>query len=467
MKIKKFLLAVFLFSLPQSLSAQEIIDRCFSNEEVVNTILEHVKDKDPNALKALPTCFKLDRKLILQAVLIDPSTFQYAEEILHGDESFVKRLLKISPDILQYASPRLRADRNFMEHATYLSRNALQYADPKILNDRLFMKRMIEIDSKNYMLASARLRSIPEFAQMAFSDNGMLLSFAPEKIKADKKLVKIAVISNVSALAFASDALKKDKELLKIASKKTTIDKDNLAKFIRENYLVKEKKKNLGLILGNQAKFFAKNKIINRNYVTKWQRHLNFHNGHVDEETRLMTADSRNYPILWKQDFRRYPDLVKKIEKFFFNRQLDNVTVENLSTTFLWKIKEKPLTLAFNLYLLRDSTDFDLGPDFVDVTSLTVIAQKQKNKWHLTVVEVIFDNETKVEVAYENGHKKYVLWDLYKNDKFDQNPKIIFKVEDRLNEYFEIFEEQHGGKYQMIYRVDGITPPKAAPVRGN
>jgi len=457
MKLVKILsiTVFFLFQFP--VFAQEATQDCFTNDEITNRILRHVEQKDPKAIKSLPDCFKLDRTLILKASLIDPTTFEFAAQILKEDESFVRRLLKVNPQILQYASPKLRANPIFMEHATYLNREALQYADPKLLNNKLFMQRMIKIDSKNYMLASERLREIPEFAEMAFLDNGLLLSFAPDKIKADKKLVKIATKSNNSAFAFASDQLKKDKELLKLSEKKSSINQEELGKFLRENYVTQEKKKNLGFIIGNRDKFFKKNKLIGRNYVTKWQKNLNFYDdGQFSEEMRLMTVESRNYPILWRQDFRKYPDLIKKIEKFFTNHNIDESTIENLSTTYLWKIKSEPLTLAFNIYLLRDSKDSELGPDFADVTSLTAIAQKQKGKWHMTVVEVIFDSEIKVDVIYQNGHKKYVVWDLYKNDKNDKNPKIIFKIEDRFRDYFEIFEEQSGGKYQMIYRVDPL-----------
>ena len=93
----------------------------------------------------------------------------------------------------------------------------------------------------------------------------------------------------------------------------------------------------------------------------------------------------------------------------------------------MWKVKGNPLTLAFNLYLLRDSTDADLGPDFVDASSLTAIVTKRAGKWEMTVVEVIFDSEEKTKISYEDGLKHYVLWDLYLNDKKDKNPKIIFK----------------------------------------
>ena len=168
----------------------------------------------------------------------------------------------------------------------------------------------------------------------------------------------------------------------------------------------------------------------------------------------MIASDSRNYPILLKKDFHKYPDLIKKIENFLESHHVDESAINSLLTTYFWKIKNSPATFAFNLYLIRDSNDVDFGPEFSDVTSLTAIVQKHKNKWEMTVVEVIFDSEVKTEVGYLNGHKKYILWDLYKINKSDKNPKLIFKVEERFKEYFEIFEEQTGGKYKMIHRFE-------------
>lgn len=455
MNIFKTLLIVIPFLLPVKILAQETDPNCFINEDMVNRILQEVEKKNPQAISSLPECFKLNHELILKAAIIDPTQFQYAAPTLKEDENFVRRMLKVSPQILPFASPKLRADQDFMERATYISRTALQYADPNMMDNRLFMKKMIKIDSKNYMFASGRLREVPEFAEMAFSDNGLLLEYAPSKIKNDKRLVTIALKSNSSAFEFASENLKKDPELIKISTVKTSIkSKKDLEDFLQKNYITADKKKNLGLVISNQAKFFPKNKFIDRNYVTKWQRGLVFHDDRIGEDLRLIAADSRNYPILWKEDFSKYPDLVKKIENFFLKHNIDRITIDKLSTTYLWKIKAKPLTLAFNLYLLRDSKDVDLGSDFSDVTSLTAIVQKQKNHWEMTVVEVIFDSEIKIDISYPNGHKKHVLWDLCRVDKNDVNPKLVFKVEDKFKEYFEIFEEQNGGKYQMIDRFE-------------
>jgi hypothetical protein len=456
---QNLVIAVFLFFSFNSF-AQNSSQYCTITKEFTDQILQQVKNKNPDALKTLPDCFKSDRDLILKVVLIDASQLQNASEILKEDENFMHRLLKISPEILQYASIKLRLDPTFMENSTYLSRNALQYADPKLLDNKLFMKKMIKIDSQNYVFASNRLKEIPELAQMAFLDNGALLISAPQKIKADKSLVKIAVESESSSIAYASDEIKNDKDF-KFAQKdySPALDK-NLETFLEKNYISQDGKKNLVPTIGNRAKFFPKNKIIERNYITKWQGSLGADNEKIDDDLRLISARSRNYSNNWKSDLRKYPELIKKIEKFFLNHKIDQNTIDNLSLTYLWKIKDKPLTLAFNLYLLRNSSEADFGQKFSDVTSLTGIVQikpegkkKDKNKIEMSVVEVIFANEIKTDINYPNGHKKYVLWDLYKPNNNNKNLKIIFKVEDRFQEYFEVFEEENNGKYKISHRT--------------
>jgi hypothetical protein len=395
---------------------------------------------------------------MLQVALLDPLQFQYAGISLKSDPIFIKRLIKFSPEILQFASAEILSDKDFMERATYISRNSLQYAKPALLDNKPFMKRMITIDSQNYVFASPRLKEMTDIATIAFSDNGALLSSAPLKVRENKNLVKIAVQSNHMALGYASLDLQENKELKTIAKRDPSLlDRDKVSDFLKENYLEKEKKKNLGSSIGNQAKFFKDNQIIDRNYITKWQRVLDFSGSEVDEDLRLIAAESRNYPISWREDFAKYPGIVKKIEGFFRNHQIADNVIDNLKTLYFWKIKDKPQTYAFNLYLLRDSNEIELGPDFANVTSITAIVQKTPKKWNMTIVEVIIDSEVRTNLAFSNGHKKYALWDLYTTDYKDKNPKIIFKVEDKFNQYFEIFEEQSGGKYQMVYRVDLLS----------
>ena len=432
---------------------------CQIDHNVSSLILNEVRKKNPEAIRGLNNCFKFDHNLMLKAAIIDPDQFQFAADTLQSDENFVKRLIKVSPQALKYSSPKLRSNADFMERATYISRESLQFAAPVLTDNKLFMRRMIKKDPNNYKFASDRLKELTEFAEVAFEDDGMLLEFAPQKIKSDKNLVKIATNSNRHAIKFASDELQKDKKFKFKAEAISQINKPELEKFLQDNYTIREKEYNLGFLVIGKAKEFNENQIINRNYITKWQGDLRFSNRINNDDLHLIAADSRNYQILWQEDFSEYPNLIKKIENFLSNRNVDKNAISSLLTTSLWKIKDDPKTIAFNLYLLRDSNDIDLGLEFADVTSLTAIAQKHGNKWEITVIDVIFDREVKTDVGYENGHKKYILWDLYKIDEKDQSPKLIFKVEDFFREYFEIYEEQIGGKYKMIHQFEPSYMP--------
>lgn len=441
------------YAIPESYNAIFISEDCSVKNDVMDKILAEVKKKDPEAINSLTGCLKSNRKLIFQVALIDPAQFQYAADILREDENFIYRLIKTNPEILKYVAPQLRLNEEFMKLSTYLNRDSLQYADPKLLDNKLFMSKMIVIDYKNYIFASNRLKEIPELAKMALNDNGLYLANAPEKIRDNKELVKVAISSNIAALQYASERLKKDKELQKLAKKSSIISEEKLEEFLQKNYLDDSGEKNIGPVISNRLKFFPKNKIVDRNYITKWQKLFKYDNNSLKEEVHLISADSHNYATSWKEDFKKYPDLIKKIEEFFLSHQIDQSTIDSLSTTYLFKVKSNPLTLVFNLYLLRDSGDDELGPDFANVTSLTAIMQKSKNKWKTTVVQVIFDSEVKMDIAFKDGHKKFDLWDLYLVDKKDKNPKVIFKTEERFREFFEIFEEQNGGKYQSIYKT--------------
>jgi len=432
-------------------------NKCPVDNLAAENILQAVKNHDPNAISSLSSCLKYNHKIIFQACLIDPSQLANSDEIFRGDENFVGRLVKVNPEILKYISSSLKDDANFFERMTYISRNALKYGDEKLLNNRIFMERMIKSDERNYIYASNRIKEIPEIAAEALSNDGTLLEYAPDSIKDNRAMVKIALKSDLESIKFASKRLQNDIEIkLIVGPKKEKISEDALIKFLQKHYVKEEKKKNIGLVLDKETKFFKTNRIIDRNYITKWQRVFKFNSVELKENLHLITAESRNNPSHFSDDLKKYPSLVKKIRKFFLQRQTDEDTVDNLSLTYLWKIKDKPLTLAFNVYLVRDSHDTELGFGYVSATSLTAIVQKTKNDWKMTVVDAILDNEVKADVAFEDGLKQYILQDLYITNKKDKNPKLLFRVEDRFVEYFELFEEVDGGKYKMVYRIDPL-----------
>ncbi len=268
----KFVIAALLTLAPLASFAYD--PNCVIDDEITDKILTEVEKKNPEAISGLRNCFKFDHSLMLKAAAIDPTQFQFAADILQSDENFVYRVTKVSPAALQYASPKLRSNASFMERATYLSRESLRFATPVLTDNKLFMRRMIGIDSLNYKFASERLKELPEFAKLAFSDDGLLLEYAPKSVKEDKDLVRIAFKSNNSAIRFASEKLQQEKEFQFEVEKISDSEKEALEKFVQKNYVTNAKQKNLLFAITNKAKNFPKQKMIDRNYVIKWQGEL-------------------------------------------------------------------------------------------------------------------------------------------------------------------------------------------------
>ncbi|MFM7702033.1 MAG: hypothetical protein ACKO6C_01040, partial [Alphaproteobacteria bacterium] len=94
--------------------------------------------------------------------------------------------------------------------------------------------------------------------------------------------------------------------------------------------------------------------------------------------------------------------------------------------------------------------------NFINLTSITAIAQEQKQKWQISVLDVTFNREININTAYEYGHKFYQVWDLFRKNEKDKNPKVIYRVHDFISDYFEIFEEQNNGKYRSVFKSKKI-----------
>ncbi len=435
-------------------------DYCSSPQKYYDVILSEVAKKNPNVIENLPACLKQDRNLIFKVLLIDKSQFQNVSENLHEDKLFIKRVIKADPEILKYVAPEVRSDPYFMEDAIYINRDALRYSSWSLLDNKLFMKKMLDLDSDNYRYASDRIKSLEEFARPALEDNGLLLEFSPPNVKSNKEFVKIAINSDKNAIKFVNPKLALDQELIDLAKDSDPMPSAlELENYLHKNYIERHPKKNLGEFISNKAKFFKDAQIIDHNFITKWNKSYNLEKvqiGELKEEWRLNPIERRNYANSWIEDFQKYPELINRIQKFFIKRHVLSDAISDLRTTFLWKIKDKPLTLAFNLYGISNATDEILSTNFSNVNSITAIAQFQEKKWRLSIIDVIFDREIKIDAIYENGHKKYILWDLYKINEKDKNSKLIFKIEDAICDYFQIFKEQPNGRYKIAYQSKKI-----------
>ena len=465
LKITLFLLLTFTIFINNSdlLAKFRDIDyaKCQISSNSYDLIIEQVKKGNYNALTSPKDCIKRNQKLVFESCLIDPKQLQFALNIFRNNENFVYRLIKVHPEALQYASKNLRSDPDFIEKTLFINRDSLKFASPKLTDNFSFMKRMIIKDSRNYMFASNRIQKMPQIAKLAFKDNGGLLLYAPQEVKDDKKLVIEALKSSSDAFEFLSKEMREDPQITKIASyKKHIYSKKKLENHILTNYILKpdedHEDENQGLKIDSSFTNFPQNKLIDRNYVIKWHKSYKLQGLYLKEKWKIISFDSRNHVPNWKAEMKDYPILVEKINRFFKARYIDQNTIDGLRLTYLWKVQDDPSTIAFNLYLLRDSKDAALAENFVNIISLTAISRQTKDKkdWRLSVVDVIFDKEIRSDIAYQFAHKKYFLQDLYVENKKDKTPKIIFRVEDRFDSYFEIFNKMSADKYQLTYRIN-------------
>ncbi len=432
-------------------------EECQISKNSYQAIIDQVKSKNYNALTSPKNCIKRNQKLVFESCLIDPKQLKYAANIFRNNENFVLRLIKVHPEALLYASDKLRSNQEFIQRALFLYRDSAKFASKELLDNFLFMKKIITKDSRNYIYASKRIQALSEIAKIAFSDNGGLILYAPNKVRNDKKLVMIALKSSSDAYELLSKKLRKDPDIIKIANyEKTHFSKKKLEDHIVKNYVFTSDEKYSGKKIDKEFANFEKNKVINRNYVTKWHKTYKLKGLYLKDKWQLVSLDNRNHIPDWQREMKDYPVLVDKIDRFFKRRLIDQNTIDSLRLNYLWKVQDDPKTLAFNLFLLRDSKDVELAENYVNATSLTAIARQTKDKkdWRLTVIEVIFDREVQTDIAYQHSIKKYFIQDLYIEDKDDKNPKVIFRVEDKFDNYFEVFSKMSADKYHLTYRIN-------------
>jgi hypothetical protein len=431
---------------------------CSNQEKYFNQILQQVELKNPNAISDLPVCFSQNRNLIFQVAIIDPVYFQDASDILRQDKIFIQRLIKIKPEVLKYAAPEVRGNAVFIAESALLSRNVLKFATWKLLDNQEFIAKMIDLDADNYQYASDRVRAIESIAIDAFTDNGLLLEFATNNLKSNFDIVKVAVSNSKTAIKFASENLQKNQDLLKIVSSNQQ-NLQQLDNFLLTNYLINNEQYKKMQYFHNKGKFFGKNQLIDHNFVSKWHINLAYDKqevGVLKENWQLIPVYHRNYEQSWREDFKFQPDLIQKIDGFFAKRKINKKIIDNLKTTFLWKVKNKPETFVFNLYNLTEVSEAILGSQFANITSLTAIAQKTDKKWVLSVIEVIFAKDMQLSTNFTLGHKKYTVLDLFTDNKVsEKNPEtmVIFKVEDELNEYLQVYFQQENGKYRLLHQT--------------
>jgi hypothetical protein len=337
---------------------------------------------------------------------------------------------------------------------------ALKYGSTQLIDNKRFMTKMIEINPKNFVYASPRLQDDKDVVLLTIKSNGKMLKFVSDRLQDDKEIVIEAIKSFSLASKFASPRLQKDPEIIKMTKKNDYKFLENFDQFLKENYggLGVGPEGVRGYHIVNIAKFFPEKQKIYQPYISKWERV--YKNGLETKDLKLSATSTQ--VIGWKDVFQDYPELIKAVENIFITNQVDANTIDALNAVSFWEVSQKPRVVAFDLYLLREIDNKYLSSDVSNVVSLSAIARWKNSKgkhkeWEINVVESTFDADLKMSVAYKNGHKRYKIWDIYQVNKKDKNPKILFKVEDKDGEYFDLFAKQSNDRYASIYKGGGYA----------
>ncbi len=426
---------------------------CAMSGKEINDLVSLIKE-NKNFLISLDDCKKSNHMLFAKLVDIDPSYFEYASDQLKNEDNFIDSFIIKSPEILQYASDRIRTDSLFVARTIRSYPSTTKYASPKLLNNKIFATKMISLNARNFIYVSDRLQGNKELALMALKEDGNLLEDVSDQLKSDEEVVKVAVSANTKAIRFASNKNQKNLEIKRIANSINYNFLNDIDSFLKENYggLPVGPSGARGYRIVNRGEFFIDYQIIDRPYVVKWEvvRGLN------GKETNIYELDSNyNKNIGWKDDLENYPGLADKVTEILVNNNIDQNTIDVLSLTSLWEISDDGNAVAFNLYLLRDLKSQYLEPNFANIVYFNAIAKKVKNDWVITTIDALFDANIRMDFTYKNGHKRYNIWDLFEIKPDDQTLQVLYKIEGRDSENFELFVEQPSGKFASVYNGGG------------
>lgn len=201
--------------------------------------------KDSNAFEYIDEALKKDRTFVFEALQYEDVTSEM-DETLQRDSSFIFAVINTYGYGLEYATKEQRANRALVLKSISEQSFAWEYADEVLKHDRAFILTALsengwvlddlnetEQRDREFILTALSqngwviqvvqpLFNIDrEVAATALLENGLALEFMDENLTQDKALVELAVWEDNTAFQYAHPSLKKDKafvkKLLKVA----------------------------------------------------------------------------------------------------------------------------------------------------------------------------------------------------------------------------------------------------------
>lgn len=162
-----------------------------------------------NRLRAIKISNDLDKSLILDMVKKDPSKLKNLHEY-QDDREVVMQAITINPSVFQYASERLRNDKEIALKVVAKNYEMLRFLGDELKENANVFLVAITNNYHSYRYLPESLKDNKEIMSVVISQIGEYLKDASPRLKDDEQLVLTAIKNSPSAFAYASSRLKND-----------------------------------------------------------------------------------------------------------------------------------------------------------------------------------------------------------------------------------------------------------------
>jgi hypothetical protein len=442
--VRRFIIIFFLIFPNISYSSLPICN--LSNQKIADLIFDI--SRNDKSIHNLTRCQKRS-KFLFSALInnIDPHYIKYADQSLKSNPSFFIKFLPLDYKIIKYAANNLKRNKEFILNAIKSNIKILQYINPILLDDKEFAKKLINLNPKSFLYLSYKLQMDLDLAIMALKSDSDIFPNIPEKLRSMDKIIEEALISHPFNYQLLSIS---EKEKDWVQELKILPDPNQslfFKKYLQQEYANSEIGMNMfrGYKISYQAENYPDNRVFFQNYPVKWQKY-----SQINNQFGYKISANLNSHHNWQDKFAQYPKLSQKITEFL-SQKISDFAINSMQPIAIWEISDQEI--IFNLYSIREIIDEEIDEEIINVNSLTAIAIWEDDQWHLNIIDAIYNSNIQTDITYKNGHKRFYIWDLYKDE--ESNIAIIFKIEDEYSEYFKIYKKGLMGNFKEFYQLGG------------
>ena len=464
---------------------------------------------NPDYFRFADESLKNDQFFVSQIALANLEIFKHTAKKLKSDPFFMEKIVRSHPEAMKYADDKLKDGKSFMKKMIAINPKHFVFASQKLHNNKKLALMAINKDGMMLEFASKRLQNDKEVVVAALKANNLAIEFVSEDLMQDEEIQQLAE-SNVDFLEDFDTILKENYAGLAVGVNGARGYKIiNLAKNFDNSQLIYRpfttkwqqiiedyrETAQVEFITKKKIKKSWKDDLVNYPELVKQIEEI-FLKQKIDQNT----IDNLQIISLWQ--VQKEPEtlainlyLIRGAKSQYLKDQIANVnsltliarnvsnleeeeqeedmvkedsaakTNTNQKSTAIGEIAEEITEAISNIIPLakekEEVKNEEKNQEHKEVEESTIEAKENPptNQWKITVINANFDANLKMDLAFKNGHKRYEIWDLFKVNAEDENPKIILRIEDKNSEYFEVYSKQINNGYALIYQGGGNYMP--------